>query len=76
MPAYAESTVYSARIRGNIAIKNTPSPFVQEHSANFLPTVCADLLPGDKAGVAGCNLVNFVDESTSGCLPAIALFGF
>ena len=76
MPAYAESTVYSARICANIAIENTHSPLVQEHSAHFLPAVCADLLPGHKASAVGCNLVNFVGESSSGCLPEFLNFVF
>ena len=71
MPAYAESTVYSARICANIAIENTHSPLVQEHSAHFLPAVCADLLPGHKASAVGCNLVNFVGESSRGSLPLL-----
>jgi hypothetical protein len=37
MPTYAESTVYSARIRANIAIENTPFPSRSEHSAHFPP---------------------------------------
>ena len=66
VPTYAESTVYSARILANTAMENIYSPLVQEHSAHFLPAVCADLLPGHKASAVRCNLVNFVGESSRG----------
>jgi hypothetical protein len=73
MPAYAEITVFSARIRGNIATENTPSPRVQ----NILPISyppSAPLLPDHKASAVGCNLVNFVGESSRGCLPEVLFF--
>ena len=53
MSVYAESMVYSAWIRKNIALKNAPFLSVRSILCILLRAACADLLPGRKAGVVG-----------------------